>query len=103
MINTNKLDSFLKSVSEHYIPTVLYHNSIHGADVTQTVSLFFHKSNAEELLDTNVLDILSTIISSIGHDIGHPGLTNNFQINSLSEMAITYNDISCLENYHTSM
>ena len=103
MINTNKLDSFLKCVSEHYIPTVLYHNSIHGADVTQTVSLFFHKSNAEELLDTNVLDILSTIISSIGHDIGHPGLTNNFQINSLSEMAITYNDISCLENYHTSM
>jgi hypothetical protein len=96
------LDSFLKTVSNNYISSVLYHNSLHGADVTQTVSLYFINSNAEEILDTKVIDILSIIISSIGHDIGHPGLTNNFQINASSDMAITYNDISCLENYHTS-
>ena len=102
MINTSKLDSFLKTVSNNYISSVLYHNSLHGADVTQTVSLYFINSNAEEILDTKVIDILSIIISSIGHDIGHPGLTNNFQINASSDMAITYNDISCLENYHTS-
>ena len=102
MINIAKLDSFLKTVSDSYISSVLYHNSLHGADVTQTVSLYFINSNAEEILDTKVIDILSIIISSIGHDIGHPGLTNNFQINASSDMAITYNDISCLENYHTS-
>ena len=36
----------------------------------------------------------------MGHDLGHPGLTNNFQVNSLSDLSITYNDNSCLENFH---
>ena len=30
----------------------------------------------------------------------HPGLTNTFQINASTDMAITYNDSSCLENFH---
>lgn len=38
----------------------------------------------------------------MGHDIAHPGLTNNFQINARTDMALTYNDISCLENFHCS-
>lgn len=102
MINTSKLDSFLVSVANSYYTTVLYHNSIHGADVTQTISLFFLNSNAEEVCATSMLDILSILIAALGHDIGHPGFTNNFQINSSSDMALTYNDISCLENYHTA-
>ena len=102
MINTAKLDPFLIAVSNSYYTTVPYHNSIHGADVTQTISLFFLNSNAEEVCATSMLDILSILIASLGHDIGHPGLTNNFQINSCSDMALTYNDISCLENYHAS-
>ena len=59
-------------------------------------------SNAEQICDTNVLDLLSIIIAVLGHDIGHPGLTNGFQINASSDMALTYNDISCLENFHAS-
>ena len=102
MINTSKLDPFLISLSNSYYTSVLYHNSIHGADVTQTISLFFLNSNAEEVCATSMLDILSILIAALGHDIGHPGLTNNFQINSSSDMALTYNDISCLENYHTA-
>ena len=59
-------------------------------------------SNAEQVYDKNVLDLLSIIIAARGHDIGHPGLTNGFQINDSSDMALTYNDISCLENFHAS-
>ena len=51
---------------------------------------------------TTVLDLLSIFIAALGHDIGHPGLTNNFQINASTELAITYNDASCLENFHCS-
>jgi hypothetical protein len=48
------------------------------------------------------MDTLSIIIASLVHDLGHPGFTNNYQINSFSDLAITYNDKSILENYHIS-
>ena len=102
IIAVNKLDNFLVSVTDQYLTTTLYHNSMHGADITQSICLYFINSNAEEVCQTNVLDLLSILISALGHDIGHPGLTNNFHINSSSEMALTYNDISCLENFHLS-
>ena len=82
MLNISKLDSFLQKVSNSYNINVPYHNSIHGSDVTQTISLFFLNSNAEELCATSMLDILSIFIAALGHDLGHPGLTNNYQINS---------------------
>ena len=100
IIQTCKLESFLMSLRNQYISSVQYHNSIHGADVTQTISLFFLNSNIENICQTKVLDLLSIIIAALGHDIGHPGLNNNFQINASTDMAITYNDKSCLENFH---
>jgi len=96
----DKLDPFLISVTNQYLTSTLYHNSLHGADITQTICLFFNNSNAEEVCHAQVIDLLSIIIAALGHDIGHPGLTNTFQINSSSDMAITYNDSSCLENFH---
>ena len=102
IIQTNKLDSFLYTICNQYNEKVLYHNALHGADVTQTLSLIFLNSKAEKICDTNVLDILSIFIAALGHDLGHPGYNNNFQINASTDMAITYNDNSCLENYHAS-
>ena len=96
----DKLDSFLISITNQYLVSTLYHNSLHGADITHTICLFFNNSNAEEVCHTKAIDLLSIIVSGLGHDIGHPGLTNNFQVNSLSDLAITYNDNSCLEIFH---
>ena len=100
IINVNKLDTFLYAVNSQYLNTTLYHNNMHGADVTQTISLFFLNSNAEKMFQTTVMDLLSIFIAALGHDIGHPGLTNNFHVNASTELAITYNDSSCLENFH---
>ena len=102
IISTEKLDPFLVSISNQYYKTTLYHNSMHGADVTQSLCLYFLNSNAEEICQSLVLDLLGILISALGHDLGHPGLTNIFHINSSSELAITYNDMSCLENFHAS-
>ena len=100
IINVSKLETFLNTVSSQYLTTTLYHNNMHGADVTQTISLFFLNSNAEKMFQTTVLDLLSIFIAALGHDLGHPGLTNNFHVNASTELAITYNDSSCLENFH---
>ena len=102
IISLKKLDSFLYSVSDNYKETTLYHNSLHGSDVTQSLCIYFLNSNVEEICETTVLDLLGLIVSAMGHDLGHPGLTNNFHINAGTELAITYNDASCLENFHSS-
>ena len=102
ILNLEKLDRFLVEVSNQYKPETLYHNCLHGTDVTQSCYIFFSHTNAEKIAKTNVLDLLSIFISALGHDIGHPGLTNTFHINDSTDMAITYNDISVLENFHAS-
>ena len=102
IISKNKLDSFLYTVSDSYKETTLYHNSLHGSDVAQSLCIYFISTNAEEVLETTVLDLLGMIVSAMGHDLGHPGFNNNFLINASTDLAITYNDASCLENFHTS-
>jgi len=103
ILKQDKLESFLYSVSNQYKHETLYHNSMHGADVTHSSYIFITHSNAEKLAKTNVIDILSIIIAALGHDLGHPGLTNMFHMNDSTDIAITYNDISILENYHASL
>jgi len=102
IITLSKLESFLYSINDNYKESTFYHNSLHGADVTQSLCVFFINSNAEQIGETSVLDLLGMILSAMGHDLGHPGFTNNFHINASTDLALTYNDISCLENFHCS-
>jgi cAMP-specific phosphodiesterase 4 len=46
---------------------------------------------------------LATIFASAIHDVDHPGLTNQFLVNSASELALMYNDESVLENHHLAV
>ena len=39
-------------------------------------------------------------VASVCHDIDHPGVSNQYLINMQSELALTYNDRSVLENHH---
>ena len=102
IINIKKLDNFLTSISNKYFHNVLYHNAVHAADVTQNIATYIINSNIEEKAFTNINDILSLIVACLGHDIGHPGLNTNFLINSFDEKALTYNDNSPLENFHSA-
>ena len=102
IIVVKKLIPFLTTVSQNYLETTLYHNSLHGADVCHSLFIYILNSNLEEICETTVLDILGLVVSATGHDLKHPGYNNNYHINSSSELALRYNDISCLENYHAS-
>eukprot|EP00536_Pseudo-nitzschia_multiseries_P003694 jgi/Psemu1/302109/fgenesh1_kg.58_\ len=48
------------------------------------------------------LETFSMLIAAVIHDVGHPGLGNPFLINSKSDLALIYNDVSVLENMHLS-
>jgi len=41
-------------------------------------------------------------LSTVCHDYEHEGVNNLYLINTRSELALTYNDKSPLENHHAS-
>ena len=48
------------------------------------------------------LEIFCLLLSAIIHDYKHTGTTNNFHIQSTSDLAVVYNDKSVLENHHVA-
>lgn len=46
---------------------------------------------------------MAAIIAAAIHDVDHPGYTNQYLINTNSELAIMYNDESVLEQHHLAV
>jgi hypothetical protein len=99
-LDSYTLENFLVEIRDAYVNTNPYHNSMHGADVCQTIGLFFDNSNVITIVNLSEIDILSVLVAAAVHDVGHPGTNNTFQINSHTDLAIIYNDKSILENFH---
>lgn len=97
-VDENKLKRLLTVIEDGYDSRNPYHNSTHAADVLQTLNYFITKGGLSVYLTD--LDIFAAVVAAIIHDFDHPGLNNNFQITTQSQLAIRYNDRSVLESYH---
>lgn len=93
------LHRLLHKVEEGYIANP-YHNNIHAADVTQTMSFFITKPFL--LPYVKPLEILASLLAAAIHDYKHPGLNNAFHVAISHQLAIRYNDKSVLEAYHVA-
>ncbi|CAK9438674.1 uncharacterized protein LODBEIA_P28980 [Lodderomyces beijingensis] len=51
----------------------------------------------------NPIQSLALLVSALGHDVAHPGITNNFLIQHKAPISLIYNDRSVLESYHASI
>lgn len=51
----------------------------------------------------NALHCFGILIAALGHDVGHPGVTNAFLIQNYSPISLTYNERSVLELFHASV
>jgi hypothetical protein len=85
------LQKFLSAAEEKYNRDVYYHNSIHAADVLNSVIFLLQHGLHSHVRLTDV-DIMALVIASISHDIGHGGVNNSFLIQSEDKLAIKYND-----------
>ncbi|XP_064476742.1 3',5'-cyclic-AMP phosphodiesterase 4C-like isoform X3 [Ornithodoros turicata] len=95
-ISSKKFLTFLLTLEDHYLK-VPYHNSSHAADVTQSVHMLL-LSPALDSVFTD-LEIMAALFAAAIHDVDHPGVTNQYLINTSSELAIMYNDESVLESH----
>lgn len=101
-----------------YNSFVLYHNFKHAVDVLQSTFYFLIQigvlppypvgsAPAKHAVDkspiANLLgpfEALTLIVSTIGHDVGHPGVNNMFLVKLNAPLAQLYNDQSVLESFH---
>ena len=84
---------FIGIVQSNYINTNTYHNSLHAADVTQTMSNFLRDPTIAHIL--NETDRFCAVIAAAIHDMGHPGTTNNFGIQTKSTCKLYFDESSC--------
>ncbi|KAM9385087.1 3',5'-cyclic-AMP phosphodiesterase 4B isoform 2-T2 [Pholidichthys leucotaenia] len=93
--------AYMMTLEDHYHSDVAYHNSLHAADVAQSTHILLSTpALADAFTD---LEILAAIFAAAIHDVDHPGVSNQFLINTNSELALMYNDESVLENHHLAV
>jgi len=99
-IDRSKMLAWLTRVDSGYDKANPYHNSLHAADVVANVAYFLRQPNFAKVLTP--LDILCALVAAVVHDMSHPGLNNTFLELTRHELAVTYNDVSVLENHHVA-
>ncbi|XP_063361166.1 3',5'-cyclic-AMP phosphodiesterase isoform X6 [Cydia amplana] len=93
--------AFAVTLEEHYIRDNPFHNSLHAADVTQSTNVLLNTPALDAVFTP--VEVCAALFAACVHDVDHPGLTNQFLVNSSSELALMYNDESVLENHHLAV
>uniref|UniRef100_A0A0G4HUW5 Phosphodiesterase n=1 Tax=Chromera velia CCMP2878 TaxID=1169474 RepID=A0A0G4HUW5_9ALVE len=96
-LNKGAFFRFASAVEDCYLD-VPFHNSLHGAEVLNAMIFLLDISGGAKWLPRT--EYLACLIACAAHDVGHPGTNNLFEVNSRSDLALTYNDRSVLENFH---
>lgn len=100
LVNLTPIDTFHKSSSTSL--TV-------ASTTTATIELegSSHTSKSTKVLSSSVsltpLQTLGLLVAALGHDVGHPGVTNAFLVKYDATPSLIYNEHSVLELFHASV
>lgn len=98
--HSQTLSSFLFFVRDNYRIGNPFHNFRHAIDVLQATNFFLNILTRDSSFKLSKSDSFALLLASLGHDIGHPGITNAFLINTKSPLAAYFDNHSILENFH---
>jgi hypothetical protein len=93
-----KLMRFLCLVERDYRGDNPYHNETHAADVTQATHCLM--SDPKVKCHFSKLEIMAMLLAALTHDIGHPGVNQDFLISTSSHLAHIHGPKSVLERHH---
>ena len=69
----------------------------------QTMHCLIQQSHNEEFMKhIPNISLFAVLLAAAVHDVEHPGKTNAFHVKLRTELAVTYNDASVLENHHVA-
>jgi len=97
-LNQSRIRNFLEKVEDGYDARNPYHNSTHGADVTQRFATLVNLSRLREWAIGDS-DLLAALLAALLHDFLHPGTSNSFQVQVGSVAAQVHNGKHVLENH----
>lgn len=89
---------FLSTVEGAYHSENPYHNCTHAADVLQALHCLLIDNPYYESLTP--AEVLAALLAAITHDVDHPGVNQNFLINTSSYLYALHGDHSLLERHH---
>lgn len=92
-----RLYRFIVLLEAKYQPNP-FHNFSHGVDVAYSLSRFMELCECGSFVNDSMQFWL--MVAAIGHDAAHPGVNNQFLIETSHELAVKYNDRAPLENLH---
>lgn len=122
ILENNALLGFLFAVRDSYRGGNAFHNFRHAVDVLQGTFYIlirlgalpnFHGYSVQiKGVNASVApprdcrmspeQVLSLLLASVGHDVGHPGLTNDFLSKFHAPMASVFSSRAVLENFHSA-
>ncbi|KAH7887005.1 hypothetical protein F5I97DRAFT_1872260 [Phlebopus sp. FC_14] len=122
-VSLAEISIFLKHLRHLYCGQNSYHNFHHALDVLQACQAFLcaagivppasilcgdsaswkpDRTGKDGHLAFNLcnMDLFALFIAAIGHDVGHPGLTNMFMKNANAPLSAVFDGKSALEQMH---
>ena len=102
IINQSKYINWCKKITEGYNRNNPYHTDLHAADITHTTYIYFKVGLINDIIKIDSLSVCALFLSCLCHDYKHPGINNNYLIETNNPIALNFNDISVLENMHIS-
>ena len=70
--------------------------------MTHSVVLLLAPGTAARAL-LGELDVLAALLAALGHDVGHPGHNNAFEMSTLGPLALAHGDDAVLERHHAHL
>jgi len=98
-VKDQQMSKFVSICLSKYPPNP-FHNFAHGLDCTFSVSRYMRDAQAHEFFTEQ--QMFWILVAGLGHDLGHPGVNNQYLIETAHELAVKYNDKAPLENMHCS-
>ena len=86
-VSESSLQGFVQDVAVGYRDNP-FHNLHHATCVTHFTYMLINAWDAKKFLSSQ--QVLAVILSSVAHDVDHPGNANQFEINSQSDMSLMY-------------